>query len=100
MTRARWWLCQICCGCTMAPSRPDRRALCTQVHWRDEIGRAFSGSSALHGLGDSYLLLARPSARLGAVELRFQFRYAALLAPQLHRACKTRPLIPSATGRR
>ena len=29
---------------------------------RDEIGRAFRGSSALHAAGDSYLLLARPSA--------------------------------------
>jgi len=29
---------------------------------RDEIGRAFRGSSALHAVGDSYLLLARPSA--------------------------------------
>src|SRR5438876_10368775 len=29
---------------------------------RDEIGRTFRGSSALHAVGDSYLLLARPSA--------------------------------------
>jgi hypothetical protein len=50
---------------------------------RDEIGRAFRGSSALHAVGDSYLLLARPSANLAAVELRFQFRYAAPLAPRL-----------------
>jgi hypothetical protein len=50
---------------------------------RDEIGRAFRGSSALHAVGDSYLLLARPSANLTAVELRFQFRYAAPLAPRL-----------------
>jgi hypothetical protein len=50
---------------------------------RDEIGRAFRGSSALHAVGDSYLLLARPSANLTAVELRFQFRYAAALAPRL-----------------
>lgn len=50
---------------------------------RDEIGRAFRGSSALHAVGDSYLLLARPSANLAAVELRFQFRYAASLAPRL-----------------
>jgi hypothetical protein len=33
---------------------------------RDEIGRAFRGSSALHAVGDSYLLLARPSANLAA----------------------------------
>ena len=50
---------------------------------RDEIGRAFRGSSALHAVGDSYLLLTRPSANLCAVELRFQFRYAAPLAPRL-----------------
>jgi hypothetical protein len=50
---------------------------------RDEIGRAFRGSSALHAVGDSYLLLARPSANLTAVELRFQFRYAAPLASRL-----------------
>jgi hypothetical protein len=50
---------------------------------RDEIGRAFRGSSALHAVGDSYLLLTRPSANLSVVELRFQFRYAAPLAPRL-----------------
>lgn len=50
---------------------------------RDEIGRAFRGSSALHAVGDSYLLLARPSANLATLELRFQFRYAAPLAPRL-----------------
>ena len=32
---------------------------------RDEIGRAFRGSSALHAVGDSYLLLTRPSAQSG-----------------------------------
>src|SRR5437762_2251024 len=50
---------------------------------RDEIGRALRGSSALHAVGDSYLLLARASANLAAVELRFQFRYAAPLAARL-----------------
>jgi AAA domain len=50
---------------------------------RDEIGRAFRGSSALHAVGDSYLLLARPSANPAVVELRFQFRYAAPLASRL-----------------
>jgi AAA domain len=51
---------------------------------RDEIGRAFRGSSALHAVGDSYLLLTRPAAHLTvAVELRFQFRYAAPLPPRL-----------------
>ena len=50
---------------------------------RDEIGRAFRGSSALHAVGDSYLLLARPSSNLTAIELRFQFRYAAPLPSRL-----------------
>ena len=50
---------------------------------RDEIGRAFRGSSALHAVGDSYLLLTRPSANLTSIELRFQFRYAAPLGPRL-----------------
>ncbi len=50
---------------------------------RDEIGRAFRASSALHAVGDSYLLLTRPSANLTSVELRFQFRYAAPLGPRL-----------------
>ena len=51
---------------------------------RDEIGSAFRGSSALHAVGDSYLLLTRPSAHLAAtVELRFQFRYAAPPEPRL-----------------
>jgi hypothetical protein len=51
---------------------------------REEIGSAFRGSSALHAVGDSYLLLTRPSAHLAAtVELRFQFRYAAPPQPRL-----------------
>jgi hypothetical protein len=51
---------------------------------REEIGSAFRGSSALHAVGDSYLLLTRPSAHLAAtVELRFQFRYAAASEPRL-----------------
>jgi hypothetical protein len=44
---------------------------------RYEIGSAFRGSSALHAVGDSYLLLTRPSPQFNTVELRFQFRYAA-----------------------
>ena len=55
-----------------------------QIDRRDEIGSAFRGSSALHAVGDSYLLLTRPSAHLSAtVELRFQFRYAAPPVPRL-----------------
>src|SRR5271154_96703 len=44
---------------------------------RFEIGSAFRGSSALHAVGDSYMLLTRPSPQIPTVELRFQFRYAA-----------------------
>jgi hypothetical protein len=44
---------------------------------------AFRGSSALHAVGDSYLLLTRPSPQLATIELRFQFRYAAPQPPRL-----------------
>jgi len=50
---------------------------------RYEIGSAFRGSSALHAVGDSYMLLTRPSPQLPTVELRFQFRYAAAQPPRL-----------------
>src|SRR4029077_7525822 len=50
---------------------------------RHEIGSAFRGSSALHAVGDSYLLLTRPSPQLSTIELRFQFRYAASQPPRL-----------------
>jgi hypothetical protein len=50
---------------------------------RHEIGSAFRGSSALHAVGDSYLLLTRPSPQLPNLELRFQFRYAAPQPPRL-----------------
>jgi hypothetical protein len=39
--------------------------------------------SALHAVGDSYMLLTRPSPQLPTVELRFQFRYAAAQPPRL-----------------
>jgi hypothetical protein len=50
---------------------------------RHEIGSAFRGSSALHAVGDSYLLLTRPSPPIATIELRFQFRYAASQPPRL-----------------
>jgi len=50
---------------------------------RHEIGSAFRGSSALHAVGDSHLLLTRPSPQLATIELRFQFRYAAAQPPRL-----------------
>ena len=42
-----------------------------------------SASSALHAVGDSYLLLTRPAPQFHTVELRFQFRYAAPQPPRL-----------------
>ncbi len=50
---------------------------------RYEVGSAFRGSGALNAVGDSYVLLARPSADPNVVELRFQFRYAAARQPKL-----------------
>src|SRR6266581_1402723 len=50
---------------------------------RHELGSAFRGSSALHAVGDSYMLLTRPSPQLPTVELRFQLRYAAAQPPRL-----------------
>jgi archaellum biogenesis ATPase FlaH len=83
-TRSMAALCQ-----SLLRLRDASKAVLIVVHHvrksigRDEIGRAFRGSSALHAVGDSYLLLTRPSANVSAVELRFQFRYAAALAPRL-----------------
>jgi hypothetical protein len=37
----------------------------------------------IHAVGDSYLLLTRPSPQLPSLELRFQFRYAAPQPPRL-----------------
>ena len=50
---------------------------------RYEIGSAFRGSSALHAVGDSYVLLTRPSPQFHTIELRFQFRYAGPQPPRL-----------------
>ena len=50
---------------------------------RDEVGSAFRGSSALHAVGDSYLLLTKPSPQFNTLELRFQFRYAVAQPPRL-----------------
>lgn len=84
-TRAMAALCQ-----NLLRLRDSSQAALIVVHHvrksigRDEIGRAFRGSSALHAVGDSYLLLVRPSVHLSAtIELRFQFRYAASLPPRL-----------------
>jgi hypothetical protein len=83
-TRAMAALCQ-----SLLRLRDASKAALIVVHHtrksigREEIGSAFRGSSALHAVGDSYLLLRRPAANRAALELRFQFRYAPPLAPQL-----------------
>src|SRR5712692_11320025 len=84
-TRAMAALCQ-----SLLRLRDASQAALVVVHHvrksigRHEIGSAFRGSSALHAVGDSYLLLTRPSAHLSTtVELRFQFRYAAPPEPRL-----------------
>ena len=83
-TRAMAALCQ-----SLLRLREASRAALIVVHHvrksigRYEIGSAFRGSSALHAVGDSYLLLTRPSPQFDTVELRFQFRYAAPLPPRL-----------------
>jgi hypothetical protein len=77
-TRAMAALCQ-----SLLRLRDTARAALVVVHHvrksigRHEIGTAFRGSSALHAVGDSYLLLTRPAPQLATIELRFQFRYAA-----------------------
>jgi Fe-S-cluster formation regulator IscX/YfhJ len=83
-TRAMAALCQ-----ALLRLRDASRAALVVVHHvrksigRHEIGSAFRGSSALHAVGDSYVLLTRPSPQLATVELRFQFRYAAAQPPRL-----------------
>jgi len=82
-TRAMAALCQ-----SLLRLREASRAALIVVHHvrksigRDEIGRAFRGSSALHAVGDSYLLVTRPSPQFNTVELRFQFRYTASPLPR------------------
>src|SRR5216684_5808538 len=83
-TRSMAALCQ-----SLLRLRDASRAALIVVHHvrksitRFEIGSAFRGSSALHAVGDSYMLLTRPSPQLPTVELRFQFRYAASQPPRL-----------------
>jgi AAA domain len=83
-TRAMAALCQ-----SLLRLRDASRAALVVVHHvrksigRHEIGSAFRGSSALHAVGDSYVLLTRPSPQLATLELRFQFRYAAPQPPRL-----------------
>ena len=88
-TRAMAALCQ-----ALLRLREVSRAALIVVHHvrksirREEIGSAFRGSSALHAVGDSYLLVTRPSPQQPTLELRFQFRYA---APQPPRSLRLDP---------
>jgi AAA domain len=83
-TRAMAALCQ-----ALLRLRDATRASLIVVHHvrksitREEIGSAFRGSSALHAVGDTYMLLTRPSPQLPTLELRFQFRYSAPQPPRL-----------------
>lgn len=83
-TRAMAALCQ-----SLLRLRDASRAALVVIHHvrkainRHEIGSAFRGSSALHAVGDSYVLVTRPSPQLSTLELRFQFRYAAPQQPRL-----------------
>jgi AAA domain len=83
-TRAMAALCQ-----SLLRLREASRAALIVVHHvrksigRYEIGSAFRGSSALHAVGDSYLLVTRPAPQFPTVELRFQFRYTAPQPPRL-----------------
>jgi len=83
-TRAMAALCQ-----TLLRLRDASGAALIVIHHirksagRHEIGSAFRGSSALHAVGDSYLLLVRPSPQIATVELRFQFRYSPAPCPRL-----------------
>jgi len=107
-TRAMAALCQ-----SLLRLRDASRAALIVVHHvrksitRFEIGSAFRGSSALHAVGDSYMLLTRPSPQLSTVELRFQFRYAAAQPPRLLQLdpqtlwfCSTGQLPAAETARR
>jgi hypothetical protein len=82
-TRAMAALCQ-----SLLRLREASRAALIVVHHvrksigRYEIGSAFRGSSALHAVGDTYLLLTRESPQSNTLELRFQFRYAAAQPPR------------------
>ena len=83
-TRAMAALCQ----CLLRLRDASRAALIVVHHVRKsinryEIGSAFRGSSALHAVGDSYVLATRPSPQLPTLELRFQFRYAAPQPPRM-----------------
>ena len=75
-------------GCLLRLREAAKAALIVVHHvrksiTRDEVGSAFRGSSALNAVGDSYLLLTKPSPQFNTLELRFQFRYAVAQPPRL-----------------
>jgi hypothetical protein len=82
-TRAMAALCH-----TLLRLRDASRAALIVVHHvrksvsRHEIGSAFRGSSALHAVGDTYMLMTHRGVDSNTVELRFQLRYAAPLQPK------------------
>ena len=98
-TRAMAALCQ-----SLLRLRDATRAALIVVHHvrksinRHEIGSAFRGSSALHAVGDSYVLATRPAPQLPTLELRFQFRYAAPQQPRLLELNPQTLWFTSATG--
>ena len=51
---------------------------------REEVGSAFRGSSALHAVGDSYLLLTKPSPQFATLEVALP---VPLRASRSRRAC-------------
>jgi hypothetical protein len=93
-------------GCLLRLREAAKAALIVVHHvrksiTRDEVGSAFRGSSALNAVGDSYLLLTKPSPQFNTLELRFQFRYAVAQPPRLPpRLLQLDPHTPwfSATG--
>src|ERR1700751_1486921 len=85
MIRGRWpHSASHYCACVMLRAPHSSSCImCEKSIGRHEIGSAFRGPSALHAVGDSYLLLTRPSPQFHTIELRFQFRYAAPQPPRL-----------------
>ena len=87
-TRAMAALCQ----CLLRLRDASRAALIVVHHVRKSIGRyeigsAFRGSSALHAVGDSYLLLTRPSPHCPPSNCASSF---AMRLPQPPRLAPTR----------
>jgi hypothetical protein len=82
-TPARWLRCvRVCCGCGRRPA--PRSSWSTTSESRSAVTRLAAPSAArAHAVGDSYVLLTRPSPQFDTVELRFQFRYAAPQPPRL-----------------